>query len=44
VDLGAKGVWYRVRVGAFADRDSAGRFQKDVERELRSPAVVMPAK
>jgi len=43
-DLGAKGTWYRVRVGSFADRDAAGRFQKDVERELRSPAVVMASR
>jgi cell division protein FtsN len=40
-DLGAKGTWYRVRVGAFADKDAATRYRKDVERELRSPAVVM---
>jgi DedD protein len=43
-DLGAKGTWYRVRVGSFADKDSAARFRKDVERELRSSAVVMPTK
>jgi cell division septation protein DedD len=40
-DLGSRGTWYRVRVGAFKDKDSAGRFRKDVERELRSAAVVM---
>jgi DedD protein len=40
--LGAKGTWYRVRVGAFGDKDSANQFRKDVERELRSSAVVMP--
>jgi len=43
-DLGARGSWYRVRVGAFRDRDSADRFRKDVERELRVAAVVMPAR
>jgi cell division septation protein DedD len=43
-NLGAKGTWYRVRVGAFHDRDAANRFQKDVERELRSAAVVMPTR
>jgi cell division septation protein DedD len=42
-NLGAKGTWYRVRVGAFRDRDAADRFRLDVERELRSAAVVMPA-
>jgi cell division septation protein DedD len=42
-DLGARGTWYRVRVGAFRDKDSANRFRKDVERELRIAAVVMPA-
>ena len=42
-DLGARGTWYRVRVGAFRDKDSANRFRKDVERELRVAAVVMPA-
>jgi DedD protein len=40
--LGTKGTWYRIRVGAFRDRDSAMRFRKDVERELRTAAVVMP--
>jgi len=40
-DLGKKGTWYRVRVGAFHDKDAATRFRSDVERELRSPAVVM---
>ncbi|HTO96501.1 MAG TPA: SPOR domain-containing protein [Myxococcales bacterium] len=39
-----KGTWYRVRVGAFPDRESATRFRKDVERELRLAAVVMPAR
>ena len=43
-DLGAKGVWYRVRVGAFPDKDAATKFRKDVERELRAPAVVMATK
>lgn len=42
--LGAKGTWYRVRVGSFKDKDSAGRYRKDVERELRASAVVMPAR
>ena len=40
-DLGEKGTWYRVRVGAFKDKDSASRFRSDVERELRTTAVVM---
>ena len=40
-DLGAKGTWYRVRVGSFKDRDAANRFRTDVERELRASAVVM---
>ena len=40
-DLGKKGVWYRVRVGAFPDRESADRFRQDVEREMRTSAVVM---
>jgi DedD protein len=42
--LGAKGTWYRVRVGSFRDKDSANRFRKDVERELRTAAVVMPTR
>jgi len=42
--LGAKGTWYRIRVGAFQDRESAMRFRKDVERELRTVAVVMPTR
>ena len=40
-DLGAKGTWYRVRVGAFHDKDAANRYRRDVERELRANAVVM---
>ena|SRR5437588_91270 len=40
-DLGKKGTWYRVRVGAFKDKDAADRYRKDVQRELRSAAVVM---
>lgn len=40
-DLGRKGTWYRVRVGAFHDRDAANGFRRDVERELRAAAVVM---
>jgi cell division septation protein DedD len=42
--LPGKGVWYRIRIGAFADKDLAERFRRDVERELRVPAVVMPAR
>jgi cell division septation protein DedD len=42
--LGAKGTWYRIRVGSFRDRESAMRFRKDVERELRTAAVVMPTR
>jgi cell division septation protein DedD len=41
-NLGAKGTWYRVRVGVFRDKESAARFRSDVERELRIAAVVMP--
>ena len=44
VNLGAKGTWYRVRVGAFHDKEAANRFRKDVERELRIAAAVMPAR
>ena len=40
-DLGQKGTWYRVRVGAFHDKDAANRYRRDVERELRATAVVM---
>jgi cell division septation protein DedD len=43
-DLGAKGTWYRVRVGVFHDKDAANSYRRDVERELRSPAVVMSSK
>ena len=42
--LPGKGIWYRVRVGAFGDKESAERFRRDVERELRTLAVVMPAR
>jgi cell division septation protein DedD len=40
--LPGKGVWYRIRVGAFAERAAADRYRRDVERELRTSAVVMP--
>jgi cell division septation protein DedD len=43
VDLGPKGIWYRVRVGAFGSREAAERYRKDVERELRGSAIVMPS-
>ena len=43
-DLGAKGTWYRVRVGSFRDKLAAARFKADVERELRVSAAVMPAR
>jgi cell division septation protein DedD len=43
-NLGSKGTWYRVRVGAFPDKEAANRFRKDVERELRIAAAVMPAR
>jgi cell division septation protein DedD len=39
-----KGLWYRVRVGAFGDRDSAERYRRDVERELKTSAAVMPSR
>jgi DedD protein len=39
-----KGLWYRVRVGAFADRDAAERYRRDVERELKTAAAVMPSR
>ena len=38
------GVWYRVRVGAFPDRKSADRYRRDVDRELRTSAAVMPTR
>jgi len=43
-NLGAKGTWYRVRVGAFGDKEAANRFRLDVERELRVAAAVMPSR
>ena len=42
--LAGRGLWYRVRVGAFADRAAADQFRRDVQRELRMPAVVMPSR
>lgn len=43
-NLGARGTWYRVRVGVFKDKSAADDYRRDVERELRAPAVVMPSK
>jgi DedD protein len=40
-NLGAKGTWYRVRVGSFSDKEKASHYRTDVERELRSTAIVM---
>ena len=42
--LAGRGLWYRVRVGAFADRAAADQYRRDVERELRMPALVMPTR
>jgi DedD protein len=42
--LAGRGLWYRVRLGAFADRAVADQYRRDVERELRMPAVVMPSR
>jgi DedD protein len=42
--LAGRGLWYRVRLGAFADRAAADQYRRDVERELRMPAVVMPTR
>jgi len=44
VRLPGKGTWYRVRLGAFAAKDAADRYRRDVERELRTSAVVMPTR
>jgi DedD protein len=38
------GIWYRVRVGAFSDKASAERYRRDVDRELRTAAAVMPTR
>ena len=46
-DLGAKGVWYRVRVGNFVKRDQAVEFKKELERTssgmIKSPFVMKVA-
>src|SRR5256885_5427065 len=42
--LAGRGLWYRVRLGAFADRPAAERYRRDVERELGMPAMVMPTR
>jgi len=42
--LAGRGLWYRVRLGAFVDRAAADQYRRDVERELRTPAVVMPTR
>jgi cell division septation protein DedD len=42
--LPGKGVWYRIRVGAFPDKAAAERYRRDIERELRTSAVVMPTR
>ena len=42
--LGTKGTWYRVRVGSFNDQNAANEFRRDVERELRVQAMVMPSR
>jgi cell division septation protein DedD len=42
--LAGRGLWYRVRLGAFADRAAADQYRRDVERELHMPALVMPTR
>ena len=46
-DLGAKGVWYRVRVGNFVKRDQADEFKKELERTssgmIKNPFVMKVA-
>lgn len=46
-DLGAKGVWYRVRVGNFVKRDQAEEFKKELERTssgmIKNPFVMKVA-
>jgi DedD protein len=44
VRIPGKGLWYRVRLGAFGDRDSAERYRRDVEREMKIAAAVMPSR
>ncbi|HUL60116.1 MAG TPA: SPOR domain-containing protein [Anaeromyxobacteraceae bacterium] len=39
-DLGAKGTWWRVRVGAFASRDEARRCLADLSRETGVKGLV----
>jgi cell division protein FtsN len=31
VDLGDKGQWYRVRIGAFANKDAAGKYLEEMK-------------
>lgn len=42
-DLGAKGVFYRLRIGSFADRDSAKGFCADVKATGKDCMVVAKA-
>jgi hypothetical protein len=42
-DLGAKGVFYRLRVGTFPDRDAAKEFCADVKAAGKDCMVVARA-
>lgn len=42
-DLGAKGRWYRVRVGRYESRAAAERFLKDLQRETGAKGFVTSA-
>lgn len=39
-DLGAKGIWHRVFIGPFADRDAAGRMVRRLKEKEKLSAMV----
>jgi cell division protein FtsN len=40
-DLNDKGTWYRVRIGAYRDKDGAERIANDLRSRESLPATVM---
>jgi len=41
-DLGAKGVWHRIYIGTFQDKDSASSFLSKVKKDYQSSFIISP--
>jgi len=43
-DLGARGVWYRIKVGGFSSKDGAEKTRSEIKRKLNIDALVSTKK